>query len=147
MAIQASLVFFITFLIYPGTLLDTKFDFLKNNSSSKAWFNIIMITIFSFGDTAGRVLAGPLKLFNKKNVIIFTLSRFVFVVTAILIQQAYSPHWLFKSDWFKIVHIWLFAATNGYNVALIMPIGPALVNGVDKERAGLIMNFHLIGGV
>jgi hypothetical protein len=46
LSIQASIVFGITFLIYPGTLLATKFDMLDGNKSAKGWFNIIMISIF-----------------------------------------------------------------------------------------------------
>jgi hypothetical protein len=147
LAIQASLVFAITFLIYPGTFLGTTFNFLKGNSSEKAWFNILMITIFSFGDTLGRFLAGPLKLFTSKTVVILTFGRLIFITSAVLVQKSVSPAWLFQSDWFKIVNIWLFAATNGYNMAVIMLFGPQKVKAIDKERAGLIMNFHLIGGV
>lgn len=146
-ALQASVVFLITFLIYPGTVLNTHFDFLEGNSSAKAWFNILMITIFSFGDTIGRFLAGPIQIFNSKTMNFLTYGRVIFVASAILIQKKSGPAWLFQADWFKILHIWIFAATNGYNMAAVMLLGPQRVQKVDKERAGLIMNFHLIVGV
>lgn len=127
--------------------MDTHFDFLSGSSSAKAWFNILMITIFSFGDTVGRALAGPLKLFGPRTIVFFTLGRLVFIVSAVLVQKSAHPKWLFGTDWFRIVNIWLFAATNGYNTAAVMLLGPQQVRSKDKERAGLIMNFHLIGGV
>ncbi|CAI2366524.1 unnamed protein product [Moneuplotes crassus] len=147
MGLQATIAFGITFLIYPGNLLDTDLDFLKNSSSYKAWFNILMITIFSFGDTVGRFLAGPLKVFNKDTLIIFSVGRIIFVPTTVLIQKEIAPDFLFCADWFRIIHIFLFAATNGYNVSLAMPLGPEQVKDSDKERAAMIMNFHLIAGV
>lgn len=75
LAIQAVLVFVITFMLYPGTLLSSHFNFLSSSSSAKAWFNILMITIFSFGDTVGRYLANHVVFFTPNNVILLTLSR------------------------------------------------------------------------
>lgn len=106
-----------------------------------------MITIFSFGDTIGRFLADKIKIFTPYTIGFFTSGRLVFIATSVLIQLKCNPGWLFQSDWFKILHIWLVAATNGYNAAAAMLMGPQQVRDVDKERAGMIMNFHLIGGV
>ena len=106
-----------------------------------------MITIFSFGDTIGRALAGLYPMFSPNSVIVLTTGRVLFIITAIFIQTGASPHYIFMADWFRILHIWLFAATNGYNTAAVMLYGPQQVEDKDKERAGLIMNFHLIGGV
>lgn len=147
LAVQATLVFAITFLVYPGNYLDTHFDFLNNSTSANAWFNILMISIFSFGDTVGRALAKPLRVFGPKTIIFFTVGRLIFIATAILVQKNIEPSWLFGSDWFRIVNIWLFAATNGYNTAAVMLLAPEQVKDKDKERVGLIMSFHLIAGV
>lgn len=64
-----------------------------------------------------------------------------------MIQLASEPAWIFQSDWFRITNIWLVAATNGYNVAAVMLYGPQQVKDTDKERAGIIMNLHLLFGV
>ncbi|CAI2368546.1 unnamed protein product [Moneuplotes crassus] len=147
LAIQNVIMFFITFLVYPGTYLDTRFDMFDDSASSKAWSNIILISVFSFGDTVGRFLAGPLKLFNSSNVIFLTVGRSIFIVTGMLVQVRASPAWVFQTDLFRIVNIWLFAATNGYNVGCLMLLGPQQVEEKHKERAGMIMAFHLTIGV
>lgn len=147
LAIQAFISFLITFLLYPGVLLATKFDFLGNTKSAKSWFNILMITIFSSGDSIGRYLAGVKQLFSHKTIIILSLARWIFFITSILIEVAVQPSFLFKSDWFRIVNMFLVSTTNGYVVSLIMMYGPQVVPQKDKERAGMVMNFYLIGGV
>lgn len=41
----------------------------------------------------------------------------------------------------------LFALTNGYNSTLNMIYGPMGVKDEHKEKAGMIMAFHLVGGI
>ena len=86
LAMQATIVFGVTFLVYPGTILSTKFDMLDGNKSAESWFNIIMLTIFSLCDTIGRFLAGVWRPFNKNTIAIMTFGRFVFIFTSIAIQ-------------------------------------------------------------
>lgn len=105
-----------------------------------------MVTVFSLGDTIGRASGGYLKIFGPKTIIIFTLSRSVFIVTSILIQLAISPAWLFQSDWFRITNMFLLSLTNGYNTAALLQIGPHVVDIVDKERVGLLLNNHFAIG-
>ena len=146
LVIQWLIVYSITFLIYPGTLLETRFDFLNNNKSSKAWFNLIMLTLFSIGDTLGRFLGGIFKIFGPKTVIFFTLSRLIFVATSVLIQLQESPGWLFRSDWFRLVNMFLFSVTNGYNITIVLVYAPQQVDIANKERVGLLANFHAASG-
>lgn len=94
LAVQATLVFGITFLIYPGTMLSTKFDMLDGNKSAESWFNIIMLTIFSLSDTVGRSIAGVWRPFNNRTIAILTLGRLVFVFTSIAIQLGKTYLWL-----------------------------------------------------
>ena len=91
LALQATIVFGVTFLVYPGTILSTKFDMLDGNKSAESWFNIIMLTIFSLCDTIGRFLAGVWRPFNKNTIAIMTFGRFVFIFTSIAIQLG-IPH-------------------------------------------------------
>ena len=51
---QAFFIYLVTFTLYPGTFLATKFDFLDNNSSRKSWFDILMVTICAVIDFIGR---------------------------------------------------------------------------------------------
>lgn len=89
----------------------------------------------------------PLNIFDKNSVALLTFGRIIFIATGVMVQKSLTPAWLFQSDWFRILNIWLFAATNGYNVGIVMLLGPKQVEARDKERAGMLMNFHLVGGV
>lgn len=147
LAIQAVLGFVLTFLIFPGVMLSTNFDMLAGNKSAKGWFNMTMITLFTLGDTLGRAMVNVWRPFNEKTIVFLTVGRAIFIFTGIAVQLCMSPAWIFQSDWFRIINMLLFAVMNGYNISLIMLFGPQRVKTLDKERAGLIMNFNLIGGV
>lgn len=62
MAFQVAFTFWITFVVFPGTCLDTKLDFLGDSKQVESWFVVIMITIFNIFDTLGRFLAGPCRI-------------------------------------------------------------------------------------
>lgn len=51
------------------------------------------------------------------------------------------------SDWFMMVHMAIFAFTNGFGSTMNMIFGPMLVHDEHKEKAGMIMAFHLVGGI
>ena len=44
-----------------------------------------------------------------------------------------------------LVKNWLFIIM--YNTALVMMLAPQNVNENEKERSGILMNFHLMGGI
>lgn len=140
---QVFLCFLITFIVFPGVCLETKFKFLDGKSGEFAWNSVLMITFFNTFDTIGRFLGGSYQLFTPNTVIILTLVRLIFVFTFIMI----GLNKLFQSDWFRIVNMALFAFTNGYNSTLLMIYGPTGVQNEHKERAGIIMSFHLVGGI
>lgn len=144
---QAFIAYFITFLIFPGTMLATKFDFLNNNKSRQSWFDIIMISLHAFIDTFGRYMASVYVAFTKDTVLYLTLSRLAHIPQSIAIQLALPPGWLFQADWFRLLNVVLFSFTQGYNTALVMMFGPQKVRDSQRERAGMIMNFHLMGGL
>jgi len=147
MALQVFLCFTITFVVFPGTTLATRFDFLGDSNRDKAWFSVLMVTIFNLFDTIGRFAGGSIQIFSEKTVFFLTVSRLVFIPLFVLIQLDSHPLWIFSSDWFRILNMAVFSITNGYNSTLTMIFGPSLAKEPDKERAGLIMSFHLVGGI
>ena len=147
MAVQLCFVFFITFFIYPGISYKTKFTFLESNQSATAWLVIILSVLYSVFDTIGRYCAEHFRVFSKERIIFLTLSRLVFVATFILVAVTDKPAWLIGADWFKIVNMILFSFTNGYWGTSLMVYGPNCVHHAGKEKAGMIMSIHLIGGV
>ena len=147
MALQILFVFFNTFLVYPGVSYQTTFEFLKSSKSATTWFVIIMSILFSVFDTVGRYCAEHYQILKQKGIIILNLFRIIFIVTFILIAKTDQPKWLIGSDWFKIFNMSLFAFTNGYWGTWLMIFGPSWVNQKGKEKAGMIMNIHLVGGI
>lgn len=147
MALQVFACFLITFVVFPGTSLSTKFDFLGTTNRDFAWFAVLMITLFNLFDTIGRFAGGYKQIFTPNTVFALTVFRLIFIPTFVLIQVKANPAWIFQSDWFRIFNMALFALTNGYNSTLCMIYGPTLVSDKNKERAGLIMSFHLVGGI
>ena len=144
---QAFFVYFITFTLFPGTMLQTKFDFLDSNSSRESWFDISMVTIYAVIDFIGRWMANCFVPFTPRSLLYFTLSRLIHIPISLMIQLACSPAWLFQSDWFRILNISIFGWTQGYNTALVMMFGPEQVKNHEKEKAGIILNFHLMAGI
>jgi hypothetical protein len=148
MALQVLGCFLITFVVFPGTTLSTNFDFLGTpNNKERAWFSVLMITCFNVFDTVGRFAGGKFHLLTPNTVFILSSLRLIFIPLFVLVQLNSSPTWIFQSDWFRILNMALFSITNGYNSTLLMIYGPSLVKDADKERAGLIMSFHLVGGI
>ena len=145
--LQAYTVFLITYLLFPGTILSTKLDFLENHKSRQSLFDIIMVTLNALMDTCGSYSAGLYIAFSYGSVKYLTLGRAIFIPLSIFIQLALSPSWLFQADWFRILNVTFLSFTNGYNIALVMTYGPQSVPDNQKERAGMLMNFHLMAGL
>lgn len=143
MASQVFLVFFCTFLIFPGVTNNPMFNFLKDNEQANTWKNLIFVFLFNIFDTLGRFLGGKYQIFNPKTVIIHTLGRFVFIFTSFLIFY----HVILYHDFLMILNMIGFAFTNGYGSTLTMMFAPSLVKDEHKEKAGMIMAFHLVGGI
>ncbi|CAI2361264.1 unnamed protein product [Moneuplotes crassus] len=147
MAIQVFLCFVISFVVFPGTHLSTHFDFLGDTAKDRAWFTVLMITTFNVFDTIGRFAGGFVQIFSPTTVFSLTIFRLIFIPTSVLIQLNSNPAWIFQSDWFRIFNMAAFAISNGYNSTLLMIYGPSFTDNNNKERAGMIMSFHLVGGI
>ncbi|CAI2366910.1 unnamed protein product [Moneuplotes crassus] len=147
MAFQVFACFLITFVVFPGTHLSTHFDFMGNSLADQAWFSVIMITLYNFFDTIGRFAGGFVKIFSPTTIISLTITRLIFIPLSVLVQIGSTPSWIFESDWFRILNMAIFALTNGYNSTLCMVYGPSCTDKNSKERAGIIMSLHLVGGI
>ena len=147
MALQVWFVFFTTFIIYPGVCLQTSLHFLKGSQSEATWFVIIMLLIFAIFDTIGRFAAEYYQVLSKDKFVILTGLKLLLIVTTILISKTDQPSWLLGADWFKITNMSLLSFSNGYCGTCLMIFGPNWVGHKGKERAGVLMNIHLVGGI
>ena len=146
-AFQMTICFVVTYMVYPGVAQATKLKFLSGSSSEDTWLVIIISSCFGLFDTVGRYVAEIFPLFNNKNIVIMTVFRLIFIPSFILLAKLDSPSWLFGADYFKLLHCILFGFLNGYHCNRLMVFGPAMVPDELKETAGIVMNWHLVGGI
>lgn len=142
-ALQVFSCFFITFIVFPGITNKPMFKFLIGNEQAITWNNLILIFLFNVFDTLGRYLGGWKQIFTPKTTIYLTVGRSIFILTSFLIFY----HTFLYADFFMIINMILFAFTNGYGSTLNMIYGPMLVQDEHKEKGGMIMAFHLVGGI
>jgi len=92
-------VFFITFVIFPALITDTKLEFLsgiKNEGLRISWTMLIFIFSFNALDTLGRWMAGQkFGAMSEMSVLIMSYSRVIFIATAFLVDYSVGPSWLF----------------------------------------------------
>lgn len=79
MALQVFLCFVITFVVFPGTTLSTKFNFLGSSPKDMAWFSVLMITCFNVFDTIGRFSGGYKQILSPNMLFILTSFRLIFI--------------------------------------------------------------------
>ncbi|CDW83406.1 equilibrative nucleoside transporter 1 [Stylonychia lemnae] len=146
-------VFFVTFIVFPGTSLHTGLHFMDgiDNASLKgAWSALILITVFNVLDTIGRWLAGQkFGQGSDKFVLILTFVRVIFIATFLLIALNVSPAWLFgvDADWFKLINMILFAFTNGYCSTQCAIKAPSRASDDSKESVGTLIGLFLTLGI
>ncbi len=97
-----SMVFLITFVLFPPVITDTDLGFLsgiKNDSLRISWTILIFIFTFNLFDTIGRWLAGQtFGGLSDKAVLALTYLRVVFIATSYLIDYEVGPTWFMRSD-------------------------------------------------
>jgi len=109
------LVFTVTFTVFPGSFLVAGFGFTSNKENDKtqkaAWDLAVTNLMFNVFDSVGRFFGGKIMI-KKRTVVMISIARLVFLfTTASTIMVHSSP---FNADWFRILNIAIYAATNGY---------------------------------
>lgn len=112
-------VFTMTFIVFPGVMDTTYYNFMTGMNNEISWFFLLNSTIFNVFDTIGRKAGGSPK-FNwaPKTIKIISYSRIIWLATFLLVAFQVGPAWLFNSDWFKVVNIMAFSITNGFVATL-----------------------------
>ena len=134
---RLSMVFIITFVIYPGILCDTNLNFLQSiedPNSRIAWQYLIYIVDYNVMDTLGRILCGyPQFNFSDKTIMVMTYSRFLFIVSSTLI--ALNTTWpVLTSDAFKLLNLALFAISNGFCATQCAIRAPSRAMTTEKKE-------------
>ena len=93
-----------------------------------SWFVLLTLTLFNIGDTIGRYAASVTCLqISRKPTLILNYGRTIFCVFFFLTAFEIGPSWLFLSDWFKFLNLFVFAVTNGFVSSLCVIMTPDCV--------------------
>ena len=94
-----TVVFCITFIIFPGVICDTDFKFLEgvtDKNMRTSWKFLIFIVIFNLLDTIGRYLGGQsFATLPDKVVIGLAYFRLIFIAFSMCTAFKVNPDWLF----------------------------------------------------
>lgn len=150
----------ISFTIFPAIISETNLHFIDlifegkedpSGISRISWTFLSIITLWNVSDTIGKWFAG--RLFHKtsdKLGHILTYSRIIFIATANLIKFKIGPDWLvgpLNGDWFKLLHMILFGASNGFCLSLNAIKCPSKTPSDKKDDVSIFIGVFLVFGV
>lgn len=145
MLIALLFTFVLTFVVFPGTAFYTYIGFLRGVESYLSWYFIFMAFIFNCADVAGRVLGGiPALLLPDRALVGVSIGRIVFAATFLLVAFRVS---IFDADWFKIINLCAFAASNGFMSTQCSIKAPLAVAPEKRARVGAFVGFATTGGI
>ena len=140
------IIFLVTFSVFPGLTNKTTLTFIDDKNY--AWLVLTMVITFNLFDTIGRYSAGYSMLqIPKIALLILIYCRVVFIGTFYLVSWKSQPHFIFASDWFKLLNMALFALTNGYCTTLGSVYAPAEGKDDEKEQIGTLIGLNLGTGI
>ena len=135
--------FFITFSVYPSVYIG------QNLFSTGKFKTNIIILIFCFCNTFGRYV---MKYFNPNKQLGYKIILGRAILVILLIFNHYCNIIIKVSTYatsiFLIINLVFLSGTNGFDSSLCFGLGPTLVKGEYKGKAGSAVSlFQVIGGV
>lgn len=136
------LVLTVTLTVYPGTSNYTTINFIE----STAWFNLYMVSLFHVFDTVARYSCSwPVMWIKEENLLKLALIRLLFIPSFIAITYNVQP--VFGTDWFKTLHMAVFAFSNGHLSGMCGIYAPMRVSPHLKEIIGTFIGICVTSGV
>lgn len=145
-----SFVFLITLLLFPGTTADTYFVWINNMhlANGESWYQLVVVFLFNIFDTLGRFCGGKPKFdLSIRTVNITSAMRVLFIATFLFTDFEVAPKWLWNTDWFKILNLFLFAFTNGYIGTLCAVKAPGTVKESRRAIVGMYIGTFISIGI
>ena len=134
------LLYFQTFLMFPGVVLK-----IKVANLSFSWISTLLVFVFNCFDTIGKHLGNYRQIYSMKSTIILIFARFLLYAFLILFAVDTTIPVL-DTDWFPFLIVGLFGLTHGFCTSCIMILAPEIADDEEKETAGFIMSFPLFVG-
>lgn len=145
-----TLIFTITLLLFPGTTSDTYFKWINsfNLTNTEGWYQLCVVFIFNCFDTIGRSVGGNKRFdLEIRTVNLLSIGRVIFIATFLLTDFEVPPNWLFNSDWFKMLNLFVFAFSNGYLSTLCAVKAPDTVRESRRAIVGSYIGTFISIGV
>lgn len=138
MMFSCCLTFFITLTVFPGVGVAI--------NSSDAWFGVIIIFLFNFGDTIGRFGSNLPKIWiPRRYVPVAAMCRIVIIP---LFFFCITPDWI-PGNVFPMCLMFVTGVSNGFIGSMALVYGPqtaALRSDGERALAGNSMSMALLGG-
>lgn len=142
------MVFFVTFLLFPGVYLsvDYRGDFGKSFAwmSKNGWWPVVLILNFNVFDTLSRMLAPKFTFITFKMLPIAVLVRALLIVCYFAAMNQWTS---FFGDAVYLILNTIFAFSNGLLNALSFRYTPAKCEPHEKSTAGTMLSFVLSAGI
>ena len=140
--ILTSILYLVTFALFPGVCLKFKFYSLTGGFSSNT-----IVSLYNIFDTIGRSIVSyfqPTKLL----IYIVVLSRIIllFILPLNYYFECNNYDINFTST-ILVISVILIAITNGFGSSLLFGIAPTLVPDFIKGKAGSSISFYLMIGI
>ena len=142
-------VFFVSFVVFPGALLDFKLDFMKGlGNRERSWFSISVITAFNVMNTLGTFAAGRVML-KPWTIYLGSWLRSLLVVSTflIVIYDHKGRKDLLNSPVVKITNLLVVGFTNGFISTQCAIQAPQFVVQEQREQIGMFVGLAIVSGV
>lgn len=137
MMLSTFVTFAITLTVFPGVGVSI---------NSSAWFGIIIIFMFNFGDTIGRFASNlPRIWIPRQHLPVAAMARLIVVP---LFFFCLDPRWI-NGDVFPMILMFITGVSNGFIGSLSMIYGPqteTLETDAEKALGGNSMSLALLAG-
>ena len=118
-ALALFLVFFMTFLVFPGLTIAIPFHGTSAALAAPGNWGIGLLAVFNTFDTVGRFLPGRVLCLSPGWLLPTSLLRFALVPLFVACVRGWAPPALFGADAFSVALVAVFAVGNGYTVSLL----------------------------
>jgi hypothetical protein len=140
------LVFFETFICFPGLSFDMDVEFIAG-----PWMPLFMIITFNTMDTIGRQTGGAAfaRKISPKGVFSLALLRAIFIPIFFLFAFHTPPSWLFgkNADWLKMICFLIFSFLNGFISTCAAILAPSMVTPELQAQSGTYVGIFIMTGI
>jgi len=131
-ALALFLVFFMTFLVFPGLTIAIPFHGTSAALAAPGNWGIGLLAVFNTFDTVGRFLPGRVLCLSPGWLLPTSLLRFALVPLFVACVRGWALPALFGADAFSVALVAVFAVGNGYTVSLLR--GRSSASAVSHAR-------------